>query len=124
MKKMGMTTLTLALVLSTLSFGLQAAPPLQAKTPQAVTSSKVTRAAESPNQTKSKIAPGEGDMVSINTATAEDFARVMNGVGLKKGQRIVDYRNELGAFTDVDQLQEVPGIGPALFERNRAHLKL
>jgi len=124
MQKMGITTLTLALVLSSLSFSLQAAPPAQVKTPQAVTSNKVAQAAESPAQAKSKIAPGAGDMVSINTATAEDFARVMNGVGLKKGQRIVDYRNELGAFTDIDQLQEVPGIGPALFERNRAHLKL
>lgn len=63
-------------------------------------------------------------VVSINTASAEDLARVINGVGLKKAQAIVNYREEYGPFKELDQLQEVPGIGSALVERNRAHLKL
>ncbi|MCT4713737.1 helix-hairpin-helix domain-containing protein [Enterobacteriaceae bacterium H18W14] len=63
-------------------------------------------------------------VVSINTASAEELARVINGVGLKKAQSIVSYREEYGPFKELDQLQEVPGIGSALVERNRAHLKL
>jgi competence protein ComEA len=66
---------------------------------------------------------GDG-VVSINTASAEDLARAINGVGLKKAQAIVSYREEYGPFKELDQLQEVPGIGIALVERNRAHLKL
>ncbi|RPH24707.1 competence protein ComEA [Buttiauxella warmboldiae] len=62
--------------------------------------------------------------VSINTASAEALAQAMNGVGLKKAQSIVSYREENGPFKELEQLQEVPGIGSALVERNRSHIKL
>lgn len=61
---------------------------------------------------------------SINTASAEDLARVMNGVGLKKAQAIVSYREEYGPFKTVDDLKQVPGMGSALVERNLAVLTL
>jgi competence protein ComEA len=48
----------------------------------------------------------------------------MNGIGLKKAQSIVSYREQYGPFTTIDQLKEVPGIGSALVERNSARLKL
>ncbi|MGE9551841.1 helix-hairpin-helix domain-containing protein [Erwinia amylovora] len=62
--------------------------------------------------------------VSINQATAEELAAALNGVGLKKAQAIVSYREEYGDFTQVDQLKEVPGLGNALVERNLSRLKL
>ena len=62
--------------------------------------------------------------VSINQATAEQLAAALSGVGLKKAEGIVRYREQNGPFTQVEQLQEVPGIGPALFERNRTRLKM
>lgn len=62
--------------------------------------------------------------VSINQATAEELAAALNGVGLKKAQAIVSYREEYGEFTQVDQLKEVPGLGNALVERNLSRLKL
>jgi len=62
--------------------------------------------------------------VSINQADAEQLASVLKGVGLKKAESIVRYREQNGPFTQIEQLQEVPGIGPALFERNRARLKM
>lgn len=66
----------------------------------------------------------EEGAVSINQATAEQLAAALNGVGLKKAEGIVRYREQNGPFTQVEQLQEVPGIGPALFEKNRARLKM
>ena len=66
----------------------------------------------------------EGTRVSINSASAEDFARVMNGVGLKKAQAIVSYREEYGPFKTVDDLKQVPGMGSSLVERNLAVLTL
>lgn len=48
----------------------------------------------------------------------------MNGVGLKKAQSIVSYREEYGPFTAIDQLKDVPGFGNALVERNASRLKL
>ena len=64
------------------------------------------------------------ERVSINQATAEQLSAVMNGVGLKKAQAIIDYREQYGSFTQLDQLKEVPGLGNALVERNISRLKL
>ncbi|MDU4093740.1 MAG: helix-hairpin-helix domain-containing protein [Pantoea sp.] len=62
--------------------------------------------------------------VSINSASAQELAAVMNGVGLKKAEAIVSYRQQFGPFTELEQLKEVPGIGSALVERNLSRLKL
>jgi len=66
----------------------------------------------------------QSGLVSINHATAEELSAVMSGVGLKKAQAIISYREQYGPFTQIDQLKEVPGIGNALVERNLAKLKL
>lgn len=71
-----------------------------------------------------KSSDADDGVVSINTASAEALAKAMNGVGLKKAQSIVSYREEYGPFKALEQLQEVPGIGSALVERNLSHIKL
>lgn len=65
-----------------------------------------------------------GARVSINTASAEALAQAMNGVGLKKAQAIVSYREEYGPFKTLDDLKQVPGMGSSLVERNLSHLTL
>ncbi len=62
--------------------------------------------------------------VSINSASAEELAKAMNGVGLKKAQAIVSYREEYGPFENLDDLRQVPGLGGSLIERNLAVLML
>ena len=62
--------------------------------------------------------------VSLNQASAEELAAALNGVGIKKAEAIVSYREQYGAFTGIEQLKEVPGIGNALVERNLSRLKL
>ncbi|WP_434636018.1 helix-hairpin-helix domain-containing protein [Klebsiella sp. I138] len=62
--------------------------------------------------------------VSINSASAEELVQAMNGVGLKKAQAIVSYREEYGPFKTVDDLRQVPGMGHSLVERNLSHLML
>lgn len=74
--------------------------------------------------TTAKQADADDGVVSINTASAEVLAQTMNGVGLKKAQSIVSYREEYGPFKALEQLQEVPGIGSALVERNLSRIKL
>lgn len=77
---------------------------------------------------KAEAVPGESDIgatkVSINRASAEQLAQALNGVGLKKAQAIVSYREEYGPFKTLDDLKQVPGMGSALVERNLAHLTL
>ena len=48
------------------------------------------------------------EQVSINQATAEQLAAAMNGIGLKKAQAIVSYREQYGPFSAIEQLKEVP----------------
>lgn len=62
--------------------------------------------------------------VNINTASAEELATLLNGVGEKKAQAIIEYREQHGEFQSTEQLVEVKGIGPALLERNRSRIQL
>ena len=65
--------------------------------------------------------PGEsgGDgLVNINEADAETLD-TLPGVGPATAEKIVEYRNEHGAFAHIEELQDVKGIGEAKFEQLR-----
>ena len=68
--------------------------------------------------TEATAAPGAGGRVHLNTATLEDLD-ALPGVGPVTAQRILDYREEHGAFQSVDELDAVSGIGPARLEQLR-----
>lgn len=57
--------------------------------------------------------------VNINTADAATLAKELQGVGLKRAQAIVEYRQKHGAFKSADELALVKGIGPAAIDKNR-----
>ncbi|MEB6337088.1 ComEA family DNA-binding protein [Serratia rhizosphaerae] len=85
---------------------------------------QTSAAARAQPQAATNTAAGQEATVSINQASAEQLADTLNGVGLKKAEAIVRYREQNGPFTDIEQLQEVPGIGLALLERNRERLRM
>jgi len=60
--------------------------------------------------------------VNVNTATAEEIAAALKGVGPAKAEAIVAYREANGPFVSVDQLTEVKGIGAATVEKNRSQI--
>lgn len=62
--------------------------------------------------------------VNINTASADQLAEALNGIGPHKAQAIVDYREAHGAFTSVDDLLKVKGIGEKMLAKNREYLLL
>ncbi len=62
------------------------------------------------------------DRLNINTATASEIQKALIGIGAKKAEAIVQYREKHGNFTDAEQLLEVQGIGKATLEKNRDRL--
>lgn len=64
------------------------------------------------------------NQININSADAEQLAQSLNGIGRKKAEAIVNYREQFGFFTDAEQLLEVPGIGPSFLEKNSGKLRM
>lgn len=80
-----------------------------------------------PTTTPNSRAPARTDQsqtVNINQADAAALARVLSGIGEKKAQAIIEYRNAHGAFATIDDLDHVKGIGPATIDKNRARIRL
>ncbi|HHF6289043.1 TPA: helix-hairpin-helix domain-containing protein [Haemophilus influenzae] len=67
-----------------------------------------------------QVAPAVvSDKLNINTATASEIQKSLTGIGAKKAEAIVQYREKHGNFTNAEQLLEVQGIGKATLEKNR-----
>ena len=62
--------------------------------------------------------------VNINTATAEELSTLLVGIGEKKAQDIIKYREENGPFSTAEQLAEVKGIGPSTLKKNEGRVLL
>ena len=62
--------------------------------------------------------------ININTASAEQIASAMTGIGESKAQAIVKYRTTHGKFKSIDSLENVAGIGEKTVEKNKANISL
>lgn len=72
-----------------------------------------------PVQSVSQVNP-----ININTADAEQLAYGLTGVGIKRAKDIIELRNQLGQFTDINQLMQVKGIGPRMLDLNKERIVL
>ncbi|MCX5991094.1 MAG: ComEA family DNA-binding protein [Chloroflexi bacterium] len=75
----------------------------------------VLRVDESPFADNQDVADGK---VNINTASAAEL-ETLSGIGPVRAQAIIDYRNGNGLFRTIDDLINVPGIGPKTLEAIR-----
>lgn len=61
------------------------------------------------------------DPVNINTADKETLMNV-KGIGEKRAEAIIVYREQNGPFKSVDDLASVQGIGQSIIDKNRDNL--
>ncbi|USA52050.1 ComEA family DNA-binding protein [Acinetobacter sp. C32I] len=65
----------------------------------------------------------QGDKISLNQANLQQL-QMLSGVGEKKAQAIMEYRQKHGGFKSIDELMNIKGIGPKLLEKNKSKLML
>ena len=56
-----------------------------------------------------------GGLVNINTASADQLM-TLSGIGEKKAEDIISYRNSNGNFGSIEDIKNVSGIGDSTFE--------
>lgn len=64
----------------------------------------------------SAAASNKKGQININRATAEELAANLNGIGPTLAQRIIDYRENNGAFQSIEEIKNVSGIGDKRYE--------
>lgn len=78
---------------------------------------------EGPASSTSTSTTGEPAVININTADATAFDS-LPGIGPALARDIVAFREKNGPFSVVDDLLNVPGIGPSKLERMRDYVRV
>lgn len=80
---------------------------------------------EGNNSSNSSAAESESQgVININTATKAELM-TLAGIGEAKANAIIDYRNENGNFTSIEEIMNVSGIGEKIYDKikNRITVK-
>jgi competence protein ComEA len=85
---------------------------------------KTNPAPISAQPSKANTASASGETVNINQADAATLDRVLIGIGAKKAEAIVAYRQAHGAFARIEDLDQVKGIGAATIDKNRSRMRV
>ena len=77
----------------------------------------------SQNPAASDTSSSSSEQVHLNSATVQDLQK-LNGVGQKKAEQIIAYRDQNGGFKQIEDLTKVTGIGEKTFEKLKDQLAL
>jgi competence protein ComEA len=62
-------------------------------------------------------------LIDVNTANAMEL-QLLKGIGTTKADAIVKYRETNGSFSKKEDIMNVPGIGPATYEKIKDRLQI
>lgn len=65
----------------------------------------------------------EQPKIYLNSASLIQLT-TLNGIGTKKAQAIIDYRQAKGGFKTIEEIQNIQGIGIKIFQKNQIQLAL
>ncbi len=72
---------------------------------------------DAPQNNEEAISPeGNKQLININSATQAQLETLPH-IGPGLAREIIRYREEHGPFRNINEIQEVPGIGPTIFAR-------
>jgi len=116
-KKVGMVVSMVCLVAALIATSL----PVNAENPQNGQSGASAQGApKAPRASKKALPAGK---ININTASAEELQKLPK-VGPAMAKRIVDYRASVKSFKTVEELRNVKGIGPKIFDQIKPYVTL
>ena len=69
----------------------------------------------------SEKSSSDSSKVNINTATAEELTSIP-GIGEAKATSIIQYREEKGSFSSIDEIKNISGIKDGVFARIEAYI--
>ena len=75
---------------------------------------KVESAVTTPNTSANSSNKASGDKVNLNTANITELQK-LTGIGEKKAEQIIAYREQNGSFQKIEDLMQVSGIGEKTF---------
>ena len=94
--------------------------------PEVASSTAAAPAAEAGQeniQTAQPVQDIDNGKIDVNTAPASKLTE-LPGIGEKKAQAIIDYRNAHGPFTKVSDLTKVKGIGMKMLEKMAPYVQI
>jgi competence protein ComEA len=65
----------------------------------------------------------QSGLININAAGSTELQEIP-GIGEKKAQAIIDYRNQNGPFRSINDLTKVKGIGAKMLEKMKPYIGL
>lgn len=65
----------------------------------------------------------ESGIVNINDASVEDLMK-LSGIGEAKAKNIIEYRDSIGGFNDINDIKNVKGIGDSIFDKIKDHITI
>ena len=72
---------------------------------------------------KQSATPKGHSLIDLNHANSEALSHTIKGIGPKKAEAIIAYRDEHHGFKSLDELREVKGIGDKFMEKNKTEIE-